>query len=49
VVQAVNTYTHHEQTVRGAERAERNMLRAVDGGTDTLDSTTLTALRRVLA
>ena len=49
VVQAVNTYTHHEQTVRGADRAERNMLRAVDGGADALDATTLTALRRVLA
>ena len=49
VVQAVNTYTHHEQTVRGTDRAERNMLRAVDGGTDTLDPTTLTTLRGVLA
>lgn len=48
VVQAVNTYVHHEQTVRGADRAERNMLRAVDGGTDTLDSSTLTTLRHVL-
>ena len=41
VIQAVNTYTHHEQTVRGADRPERNMLRAVEGGTDTLDTTTL--------
>jgi phage/plasmid-like protein (TIGR03299 family) len=49
VVQAVNTYSHHEKTVRGADRAERNMLRAVDGGTDTLDTTTLTTLRGVLA
>lgn len=31
VVQAVNTFTHHEQTIRGAVRAERNMLRAVTG------------------
>lgn len=37
VVQAVNTYVHHEQTVRGMARAERNMLRAVDGGADTLE------------
>jgi phage/plasmid-like protein (TIGR03299 family) len=48
VVQAVNTYVHHEQTVRGAERAERNMLRAVDGGVDQLDITTLATLHRVL-
>jgi hypothetical protein len=45
VVQAVNTYVHHEQTVRGAARAERNMLRAVDGGIDQLDTATL---RRIL-
>jgi phage/plasmid-like protein (TIGR03299 family) len=49
VVQAVNTYVHHEQTVRGTDRAERNMLRAVDGGTDTLDTNTMTTLRRVLS
>jgi phage/plasmid-like protein (TIGR03299 family) len=49
VVQAVNTYVHHEQTVRGADRAERNMLRAVEGGADTLDRATLTTLRQVLA
>jgi phage/plasmid-like protein (TIGR03299 family) len=48
VVQAVNTYVHHEQTVRGAERAERNMLRAVDGGVDQLDTATLATLRTVL-
>ena len=49
VVQAVNTYVHHEQTVRGTDRADRNMLRAVDGGADTLDTATLTTLRGVLA
>jgi phage/plasmid-like protein (TIGR03299 family) len=49
VVQAVNTYTHHEQTVRGMARAERNMLRAVEGGTDALDVATMTQLRKVLA
>jgi phage/plasmid-like protein (TIGR03299 family) len=48
VLQAVNTYTHHEQTVRGAGRAERNMLRAVTGGVDELDRTTLATLERVL-
>jgi phage/plasmid-like protein (TIGR03299 family) len=49
VVQAVNTFTHHEGTVRGMSRAERNMLRAVDGGVDTLDAETLGTLRKVLA
>ena len=48
VVQAVNTHVHHEQTVRGASRAERNMLRAVTGGVDDLDRTTLTILDRIL-
>jgi phage/plasmid-like protein (TIGR03299 family) len=47
VVQAVNTWTHHEQGVRGASRAERNMLRAVEGGADTLDGGTLATLRKV--
>jgi|GEM_PF-1111063 len=49
VVQAVNTYTHHEQAVRGMDRAERNMLRAVEGGTDALDAGTVATLRKVLA
>ena len=49
VVQAVNTYTHHEGVVRGAGRAERNMLRAVTGETDSLDRGTLDTLRAVLA
>jgi phage/plasmid-like protein (TIGR03299 family) len=49
VVQAVNTWVHHEQTVRGSTRPERNMLRAVDGTADTLDRTTLATLRTVLA
>lgn len=48
VVAAVNTYTHHEQSVRGAHRAERNMLRAVTGEFDQLDRETLTVLDRVL-
>lgn len=49
VIQAVNTYVHHEQTVRGAARAERNMTRAVTGAVDQLDRDTLTALQVVLA
>ncbi|GAA4100929.1 DUF932 domain-containing protein [Actinomadura miaoliensis] len=47
VIQAVNTYTHHEQTVRGAGRVERNMLRAVTGGFDELDQATLHTLNAV--
>lgn len=49
VMQAVNTWTHHEQTVRGATRAERNMTRAVTGGVDQLDRATLATLTTVLA
>lgn len=30
-IQAINTYSHHEQTVKGATRPERNMMRAVSG------------------
>ncbi|OUC99784.1 DUF932 domain-containing protein [Streptosporangium minutum] len=49
VLQAVNTHTHHEQTVRGACRAERNLLRAVTGGgVDDLDRETLHTLEKVL-
>lgn len=40
VVQAVNTHEHHEGIVRGMDRGERNMLRAVSGGVDTLDAAT---------
>ncbi|MGP4104176.1 DUF932 domain-containing protein [Nonomuraea sp. KM90] len=48
VVQAVNTFTHHEQTVRGAARAERNMHRMITGGVDELDLATLHTLEKVL-
>lgn len=36
-VQALNTYAHHVQTVKGAERAERNLLNAVKGVTGQAD------------
>lgn len=36
-VQAINTATHHEFTVKG-DRAQRNMLRAVTGGVRALDA-----------
>lgn len=48
VMQVVNTFTHHSQTVRGAHRAERNALRAITGGCDELDRTTLNTLEHVL-
>jgi phage/plasmid-like protein (TIGR03299 family) len=47
VVQAVNTHKHHEGVVRGAERAERNMLNAVTGTIDDLDRETLETLWKV--
>jgi phage/plasmid-like protein (TIGR03299 family) len=49
VLQAVNTYAHHESTVRGMSRPERNMARAITGGVDELDRGTVATLTRVLA
>jgi len=49
VMQAVNTFTHHGGIVRGMSRPERNMLRAVTGGADSLDQDTAEILGRVLA
>lgn len=49
VVKAVNTYEHHESTVRGATRPERNMLRAVTGDFGRLDRTTLETLTHTLS
>ena len=49
VLQAVNTYEHHEGTVRGGQRAERNMLRTITGDFGKLDRTTLSTLNKVLA
>lgn len=48
VVQAVNTWAHHVQTVRGSQRAERNMSLAVTGAFDALDTSTLTTLNKVM-
>ncbi len=31
MLQAVNTYEHHDSGVSGATRAERNMLRTITG------------------
>ena len=49
VIQATNTYEHHESIVRGAERAERNMLRTITGEFGELDRNTWRQLGRVLA
>lgn len=49
VVQAVNTYAHHEGTVRGTTRAERNMLRAVTGDFGAVDRHAVTQLNAVLS
>ncbi|WP_226963062.1 DUF932 domain-containing protein [Streptomyces mimosae] len=48
VVQAVNTYAHHGQVVRGATRPERNALRSLTGDFDQLHHRTLVSLSRVL-
>lgn len=48
VVQAVNTFEHHVKTVKGAERAERNMTKMVTGEFDKLDQSTMAQLRQAL-
>ena len=48
VIQAVNTYEHHENTVRGASRAERNMLRTVTGDFGHLDRASWATLSQQL-
>jgi phage/plasmid-like protein (TIGR03299 family) len=48
VMAAVNTYTHHLQTVRGGSRAERNMERVITGGIDKLDRATFDLLMSVI-
>jgi len=47
VVAAVNTAVHHEFTVRGAERAERNALRELTGEWAKIDTSTLDLLAQV--
>jgi phage/plasmid-like protein (TIGR03299 family) len=48
VVQAVNTYEHHEGIVRGAERAERNQLRTITGEFGELDRAAWQQLNQIL-
>jgi phage/plasmid-like protein (TIGR03299 family) len=47
VLQAFNTYSHHESIVRGAERAERNMANAVLGITEASDAEILAELAQL--
>jgi phage/plasmid-like protein (TIGR03299 family) len=49
VLQAVNTYGHHEQIVRGATRPERNMVNAITGAQAKADNEALDLLGKVLA
>lgn len=49
VVQAVNTWAHHKQPVKGAPRAERNQQAAISGRFEELDGHVLHALNRVLS
>ncbi|AEV52014.1 hypothetical protein [Rhodococcus phage REQ1] len=49
VIQAVNTWAHHQSTVKGATRAERNAEGAITGKFTALDNKVHTVLREVLA
>ncbi|WIC88907.1 hypothetical protein SEA_SHAGRAT_38 [Rhodococcus phage Shagrat] len=49
VVQAVNTWAHHEATVKGATRSERNAEGAITGKFDALDRAALATLDKILA
>jgi phage/plasmid-like protein (TIGR03299 family) len=48
VVQAVNTFEHHDKATRGQSIAQRNTLRMVTGGHDDLDRNTMRTLAGVL-
>jgi hypothetical protein len=48
VIQAISTYEHHESTVRGVGRAERNMLKTVTGEFGTLDRESWKRLSAIL-
>lgn len=49
VIQAVNTWGHHEQTVRGATRLERNAHNMLTGGQAKVDDEALSMLDKILA
>ncbi len=48
VVQAVNTFDHHEGTVRGTSRPERNLLRTVTGEVTRTDRQAVEQLQMAL-
>ena len=48
VLQAVNTHEHHEGTIRGTTRPERNMLRTITGDFANVDRSTWTTLQLLL-
>jgi hypothetical protein len=48
VLQAFNTYEHHDATVRSTSRADRNQLRTVTGAFGQLDRATWRTLSAVL-
>ena len=48
VVQAVNTWTQHLQSIKGTDRQGRNRLNVITGKYSTLDSSTVSQLRKVL-
>ncbi len=48
VLQAVNTYEHHEGVVRGSSRGERNGLKTITGDFGRLDRTTWKTLTAIL-
>lgn len=49
IVQLVNTFEHHGGIIRGATRADRNMLRAVNGATEKSDRETFATITELLA
>jgi phage/plasmid-like protein (TIGR03299 family) len=49
VMQAVSTYEHHDSAIRGVDRSERNMLRAVTGQFGQVDRSSWKTLSSVLA
>jgi phage/plasmid-like protein (TIGR03299 family) len=49
VIQAVNTYEHHDSSIRGVDRSERNMLRTVTGQYGQIDRSSWQTLSSVLA
>lgn len=48
VIQAVNTYDHHEATVWGRARPERNMIKSITGDFGRLDRKAMAVLKSVL-